>query len=109
MSWNGDDPATQTSTKKSNFNLLSILSKEKLTCPNYMDWIRNLKMTIRYEKKFYVLKNPLLKIDETNATPDEIAFYNKHDDNVTKVACIMFATMVPELQKFYEDYWSYEM
>lgn len=34
---------------------------------------------------------------------------NKHSDVATKVACVMVATMEPELQNFYEDYRPYEM
>ncbi|KAL7609821.1 uncharacterized protein LOC111881525 [Lactuca sativa] len=38
-----------------------------------------------------------------------IASYKKDYDDATKVSCIMVATMAPELQRFYEDYWPYEM
>ena len=74
-----------------------------------MDWMRNLKMTLRYEGKEYVLEKPLVEIDHSTATPEEIASYNKHSDDATKDACIMVANMAPELAKFYEEYWPYEM
>ncbi|KAJ9547874.1 hypothetical protein OSB04_020417 [Centaurea solstitialis] len=35
----------------SNLTLLSILSKDKLTGPNYLDWIRALRIALRYEDK----------------------------------------------------------
>lgn len=63
-----------------------------MTIPNYMDWMRNLKMTLRYENKEYVLKKPLVEIHELSATPEQLAAYNKHTDDDTKVACIMVAT-----------------
>ena len=66
-----------------NFHLLSILPKEKLTGPNYMDWLHSLKMTLRYENKDYVLENPTLEIDKATATPDELVDYNQHVESNT--------------------------
>ena len=94
----GDATATQTSTNNnSTFTLLSILSKDKLASPNYIDWMRNLKMGIWCESKEYVVHKPLLKINELIATPEELATYKKPYDDTTKVACIMLTNMVPEL------------
>ena len=69
MSWNGETSATQNSTLNLNFTYLSGMSKEKLVGPNYMDWIRNLKITLRYKNKEYVLENPIPEINELIATP----------------------------------------
>lgn len=44
-----------------NVTLLSIMSKDKHIGPNYMVWMRNLKMTLHYENKEYVLKIMFLK------------------------------------------------
>ncbi|KAI3522610.1 hypothetical protein L1887_00532 [Cichorium endivia] len=66
-------------------------------------------MALRFEHKEYVLETELVEIDNDNATPEEITQYAKHTDDATKVACIMIATMNPELQRIYEDYWPYEM
>lgn len=93
MYGNIDVPAAQNSTQNANFTLVSILSKVKLNYPNNMDRMRNMKMNIRYKNKEYVLENPLIEIDEMTTTPDEIAFYNTHHDDTTKVACIMVVTM----------------
>ena len=57
----------------------------------------------------YVLEKRLDEIDETKVTPEEVAAYEKHYKDATKVACIMVATMTLELQRHYEDYWLYEM
>ncbi|KAI3790809.1 hypothetical protein L2E82_04145 [Cichorium intybus] len=51
--------------------------------------------------KEYVLEKELIEIDEQNVTPEKLASYKKHCDDATKIACIMVATMVPELQRFY--------
>lgn len=109
MTGNDEYTVTQNSMQSSIFNLLSTLSKEKLTGPNYMHWMRNLKENLWYENKEYVLEKPLVEIDQSIATPGEIVSFNKHSDDPTNVACIMVATMMPKLHKFYEDYWPYEM
>ncbi|KAI3753413.1 hypothetical protein L2E82_25465 [Cichorium intybus] len=85
-------------------SILSLCSKVTLDGTNYNDWIRNIKMALRFEHKEYVLETELIEIDPDTATPDEIAQYSKHSDDATKVACIMIATMNPELQRIYEDY-----
>ncbi|KAI3723297.1 hypothetical protein L2E82_34775 [Cichorium intybus] len=90
-------------------SILSLCSKVQLNGTNYNDWIRNIKMALRYENKEYVLETELVDVDPETATPEEIASYQKHSDDATKVACIMIATMNPELQRIYEDYWPYEM
>ena len=101
---------TSTSSSSShNFSLLNICSKVVMDGSNYNDWIRNIKMALRFEDKEYVLEKELKELDESKATPEEYAAYKKHYDDATKVACIMVATMSPELQRYYEDYWPFEM
>lgn len=78
-------------------SILSLCSKVTLDGTNYNDHMRNIKMTLRFEDKEYVLEKELVEIDEDKATPEELASYNKHYGDATKVACIMVATMVPEL------------
>ncbi|KAI3496699.1 hypothetical protein L1887_39071 [Cichorium endivia] len=90
-------------------SILSLCSKVQLNETNYNDWIRNIKMTLRYENKEYVLETELVDIDPDTATPEELASYQKHSDDATKVACIMIATMNPKFQRIYEDYWTFEM
>ncbi|KAI3494746.1 hypothetical protein L1887_40444 [Cichorium endivia] len=90
-------------------SILSLCSKVTLDGTNYNDWIRNIRMALRFEHKEYVLETELVDVDPDTATPEEIASYAKHSDDATKVACIMITTMSPELQRIYEDYWPYEM
>ena len=66
-------------------------------------------MVTRYADKEYVIDKELNEIDESSATPEEIAEYRTHDKDDTKVSCIMLATMIDELQKSYEDYYLFEM
>ena len=71
---------------------------------NFNDWIRNIRMALRYEEKEYVLDKQLNEIDEAKSTPEHIVEYKAHKKDKTKVSCIMVATMIPELHRFYEDY-----
>ncbi|GJS04090.1 hypothetical protein Tco_0320598 [Tanacetum coccineum] len=64
---NGVNPHAPNPSTNSNFTPLSVLRRERLTSPNYMDWMRNLRFTLRYEKKEYVLdeKIPTINDDST--------------------------------------------
>ncbi|GJT64493.1 retrotransposon protein, putative, ty1-copia subclass [Tanacetum coccineum] len=85
------NPPTPNPAHNSNFSLLLVLGRERLTGPDYMDWMRNLRFTLRWQNKEYVL--------------DE----QKHYDDAKKVSCIMASSMSPELQKTFETTWAYEM
>ena len=50
------------------FALRSILEKDKLNGTNYSDWIRNLRIVLRAEKKEDVLDTPLPEDPGENAT-----------------------------------------
>ena len=80
----------------SNFSLISILREEKLTNQNYLELIHNLRIALRYEGKEYFISENLPYVDEESSKEDIVA-YNKHDDESTKVACIMLETMSLEL------------
>ena len=66
-------------------------------------------MVTRYKDKEYVLDKEQKEIDESTATPQEIAVFRTHESDATNFACIMMATMTAELQKSYEDYYPFEM
>ena len=65
--------------------------------------MRNIKMSLHFGDKEYVLERPLDEIDEEKATPDEMVTYKKHYNDATKVVCIMVAIMTPDLHRHYED------
>ncbi|KAJ9551125.1 hypothetical protein OSB04_015170 [Centaurea solstitialis] len=92
----------------SNPTLLSILSKDKLTGPNYLDWIRALRIALRYEDKEYLLDEDLPILDD-EASPEAVAEYEKHDKESRKVACLMLASMSPELQKSFENMGAFDI
>ncbi|KAL4567872.1 hypothetical protein LXL04_023468 [Taraxacum kok-saghyz] len=71
-------------------------------CANYLDWMRNLRITLRYDDREYVLDTPIAPIDEFS-TEEDIAANHKHVEDSKKVSCIMIAAMSPELQKTFEN------
>ena len=92
----------------SNFALLFVLSRERLTGPNYIHWMHNLRLTLRYEDKEYALDEPIPEL-KNESTEEEITAYKKHVDDSNKVSCLMVAAMSSELQKSFENVWAYEM
>ncbi|KAJ9554972.1 hypothetical protein OSB04_009586 [Centaurea solstitialis] len=102
-------PPPTAPTGNSGFTLLPILAKEKLVGPNYLDWMRALRLTLRYENKEYVLDEQIVEIDHDTASPEEINAYSKHCTNSTKSYCIMVSTMSSELQKMFDESWAYEI
>ena len=63
------DAFASSSSNHNNF-LLSIFSKDTLDGTNYTDWMCNIKMSLQFKNKDYVLKKELNEIDEEKATPD---------------------------------------
>ncbi|GKA60188.1 retrotransposon protein, putative, ty1-copia subclass [Tanacetum coccineum] len=105
---NGVNPPAPNPAHNSNFSLLLVLGRERLTGPNYMDWMRNLRFTLRYENKEYVLDEQILTIND-DSTQEEIKAHQNHYDDTNKVSCIMASSMNPELQKTFENTWAYEI
>ncbi|KAJ9553913.1 hypothetical protein OSB04_017958 [Centaurea solstitialis] len=100
----GDDFATvvgqmaSTVTSTNNLSLRSILEKDKLTGSNFLDWERNLMIVLRHERKWYVLEEPLGEAPPANAPAAARNAHKKHSDDLLDVACLMLATMSPDLQ-----------
>ncbi|KAJ9535272.1 hypothetical protein OSB04_un001631 [Centaurea solstitialis] len=87
-----------TVTSTNNLSLRSILEKDKLTGSNFLDWERNLMIVLRHEKKWYVLEEPLGEAPPANAPAAARNAHKKHSDDLLDVACLMLATMSPDLQ-----------
>ncbi|KAJ9543932.1 hypothetical protein OSB04_023639 [Centaurea solstitialis] len=87
-----------TVTSTNNLSLHSILEKDKLTGPNFLDWQRNLMIVLRHERKWYVLEEPLGEAPSANAPAAARNAHKKHSDDLLDVACLVLATMSPDLQ-----------
>ncbi|GJY02478.1 hypothetical protein Tco_0360630 [Tanacetum coccineum] len=73
-----------------------------------MDWMRNLRFTLRYKNKEFVLDEQI-PIMNDDSTQKEIEAHQKHYDDANKVSCIMASSMSPQLQKTFENTWAYEI
>ncbi|KAJ9558523.1 hypothetical protein OSB04_013137 [Centaurea solstitialis] len=87
-----------TVTNINNLSLRSILEKDKLIGPNFLDWERNLMIALRHERKWYVLEEPLGEAPPANAPAAVRNAHKTHSDDLLDVACLMLATMGPDLQ-----------
>ena len=84
------------------FSLRSVLEKDKLNGTNYADWIRNLRIVLRAEKKEDVLDTPLPEEPADDAPAEEKTAYRKACDNNLEVSCLMLACMEPDIQMQFE-------
>jgi hypothetical protein len=73
------------------FSLCTILEKDKLNGTNYTDWIRNLRIILKADKKEEVLETPLPEEPDENATLAEKNAYKKTWDVDLEVGCLMLA------------------
>ncbi|GKE11894.1 hypothetical protein Tco_1415445 [Tanacetum coccineum] len=69
---NAVNPPAPNPVHNLNFSLLLVLGRERLTGPNYMDWMRNLRFALRYENKEYVLDEKIHTIDYDDSTQKDI-------------------------------------
>ncbi|XP_074356037.1 uncharacterized protein LOC141695710 [Apium graveolens] len=86
----------------STLSVRSILDANKLTGPNFANWLRNLRIFLKFEKMSYVLNSPLPKAPDDDATHQEHQEYHKWIDEANVAQCIMLASMNSELQKQHE-------
>ena len=91
------------------FALRSILEKDKLNGTNYTDWVRNLRIVLRADKKETVLDIPIPEEPADNATAALKNAYKKACDESLEVSCLMLACMEPDLQKQFDDQEAYDM
>ena len=70
--------------------------------PTLPDWYRNLRIVLKKEKKFYVLTPPYPEAPVEGDGQEAWDAYAKYLDDLDQVACIMLASMTPELQKQHE-------
>ena len=74
------------------FSLRSVLEKDKLNGPNFLDWARNLRIVLRQEQKLEAIEKPLPEAPDRNATAAIREAYEKAKTNSNDVTCLMLAT-----------------
>src|SRR3954465_7362829 len=75
------------------FYLRSILDKDKLNETNYLDWVRNLRIVLRSDKKETVLDTPIPDEPADNASAALKNAYKRACDDSLEVRCLMLACM----------------
>jgi hypothetical protein len=83
--------------------LASILDANRLTGPNFVDWLRNLKIVLTSERIVYVLDNPPPATLPEGASDEEKATWEKWTLDDVQAKCYMLASMSNELQKQHEN------
>ena len=82
--------------------LHNILEANKLTGPNYNDWLLNVKWSSLFKKVAYVLETPLPVINEQSIADERAqADQWKHDESLAK--CVILSSMSNELQRQHEN------
>ena len=88
-------------------NLLSvILDQNRLTGPNFIDWLRNLKVVLASEKIIYVLNQSPPATLRDEASQEEHITLEKWNDDDLQARCIMWASMNTEIHRQHEKYTS---
>ena len=82
-----------------NMTLSSILESNKLTRPNFLDWLRNRRIVLQSEKLLFILDEAILEVPPMDAPNEVYMAYNKHMDADEMATCLMLASMSPKLQK----------
>ena len=77
--------------------LSTILDTNKLTGPNYSDWLRNLKIVLNSENRAYVLTDAPLSTLPEGAEEEEIETHKKWLNDDLQARCTMLASMSNEL------------
>ena len=81
----------------SSLSLREILDSNKLISPNYVDWLRNLKIVLTQEKLSYILDIPEPQEVGDDTTEEEISTYIMWKNDSLTVKYIILASMNNEL------------
>ncbi|XP_075479428.1 uncharacterized protein LOC142520311 [Primulina tabacum] len=84
-------------------HLSVILDQIKLTGPNYLDLLRNLKIVLNYEKIAYVFTKAPPKTAATNAPTEELDKLEKWLYHDLQAKSYMLASISDELQMRFQD------
>ena len=92
-----------------NFNAFLEKAKLKDDGSNYMDWVRNLRITLIAAQKNYVLEAPLGSRPAADATDDVKNIWQSKADDYSIVQCAMLYSLELGLQRRFERHGAYEM
>ncbi|KAK9044595.1 hypothetical protein V6N11_058493 [Hibiscus sabdariffa] len=81
-----------------NLSLRSLLEKEKLNGINFLDWVRNLRIVLKQERKEYVIEELVPDELTANAPRADKDKFKIHIDDKLDVSCLRLATMSPSFR-----------
>ncbi|KAJ9176972.1 hypothetical protein P3X46_012230 [Hevea brasiliensis] len=82
--------------------LSCIIDENRLTGPNFSDWLRNLRIVLNIDRIGYVLDSKIPGPLPTGATEEEHDILRKWHEDDMQVKCYMLASMTNQLQKQHE-------
>ncbi|GAV74374.1 UBN2_3 domain-containing protein [Cephalotus follicularis] len=80
-----------------------ILEKNQLTCRNYVDWLRNVKIVLNSEDIDYVLEAHMPALPAEDALTEEHTIYKKWVADEKKVRSYLMASMSNAIQVLHES------
>ena len=91
----------------SKISLHNILNANKMTRPDFLDWYRNVRIILKYEKTLYVLENPIPNVPIEDVIEEVRNKHQRYVDNKEHVACVMLVSISLKLQKQQENMHDY--
>ncbi len=86
-----------------NLSLRSLLDNDKLTGPNFNNWLRKLKIVLEHERILYMITDPAPEQLAGNAWGTIRETYQKWLNDRITVRCIMLAAMSDEFSRRFEN------
>ena len=78
-----------------NVNSRSIMDANKLTEPNFLDWLKNLRIVLKRERLVYALVEPLPQSPVANAPERVQRAYQKRLIDSVRTGLIILTSMSP--------------
>ena len=92
-----------------NVNSRSIMNAKKLIEPNFLLWLKNLRIVLKKERLAYVLIEPLPQSPVVDASERVQKAYQKRLVDSARVGLIILTSMSPKLQKHYKTVDAYSI
>ena len=91
-----------------NVNAQTEIDDKILTRPNFLDWLKNLRIVLNEEELAYVITKPIPGSPTVDAPESVQRAYQKHLVDSARAGLIVHTSMSPEFQKRYrtEDAYS---
>ena len=83
-------------------NSQSIMDANILIGPNFLDWVKNLRIVLKRARLAYVINKPLPKSPAINAPESFQGAYQKCLVDSARARLIIHTSMSPEFQKQYK-------